>query len=348
MIEVDYSKSVLKIRPFSGEELWKVYHLIDKNDLASAETIRVIKIDEDEKIRRKVFMKIMVEEVEFDVPSETIHLKGRVLDCPEDLEGVKGHYHTLAIGVGDRLILEKQEISPLHIKLLNQEVNTRKLIVIAIELGIATVTIVKDYGIVESNTIEQDIAGKKFPEEHEASVRRFFREVTNILRELWLKEKPRIIIIGPSVIRELFLNFLKEEHKSVHGAVAGCFHASGGTISAINEFLKSGEMKVVAKELKSIDEIMAVEDLLKSIAEEKAVYGVEETWKAVEKGAVSHLIIHVKLASKSRDLLNKVASMMRLVEAYGGKVTLVSGRHESTDKLNNIGGIGAILRYRLY
>ncbi|MEM2351075.1 MAG: mRNA surveillance protein Pelota, partial [Thermoproteota archaeon] len=71
-------------------------------------------------------------------------------------------------------------------------------------------------------------------------------------------------------------------------------------------------------------------------------------WKAVEKGAVSHLIIHVKLASKSRDLLNKVASMMRLVEAYGGKVTLVSGRHESTDKLNNIGGIGAILRYRLY
>ncbi|MBO3769145.1 MAG: mRNA surveillance protein pelota [Thermoproteota archaeon] len=347
MIKVDYNKGILEIKPFSGEELWKVYHLIDKNDLASAETTRVVKIDGDEKIRRKVFMKIMVEEVEFDISSETIHLKGRVLECPEDLEGVKGHYHTLSIGVGDRLILEKQEISPIHEKILNQEVNTKKLIVVAVELGTATIAIVKDYGIVESNTIEQDVPGKNLPEEHEASVRRFFKEITNLLREIWIKEKPKIIIIGHTVIRESLLRFLKEEYKDIHSAIVGCFHASGGTISAINEFLKSGEMKVVAKELKSIDEILAIEDLLKNIAEDMAVYGVEETWKAVERGAVSHLIIHVKLASRSRELLNKVTDMMRLVESYGGRVTIVSGKHESADKLNNIGGIGAILRYRI-
>lgn len=348
MIKVDYNKKVMEIRPFSGEELWKVYHLIDKNDLASAETIRVVKICEDEKTRRKVFMKITVEEVEFDVPSETIHLKGRVLDCPEDLEGVKGHYHTLTIRIGDRLILEKHEISPIHMRILNQEINTRKIIIVAIELGTATIAIVRDYGIMESSVIEQDITGKNFPEEHEASIRRFFRDITKVLRGLWLKEKPNVILIGPSVIRESFSKFLKDEHKDIHETIVGCFHASGGTISAINEFLKSGEMKVVAKELKSIDEIMAVEDLFKSIAEEKAVYGIEETWNAVEKGAVNHLIIHVKLASKSRDLLNKVIEMMRLVEAYGGKVTIVSGRHESADKLNSIGGIGGILRYRIY
>ncbi|MEM3712365.1 MAG: mRNA surveillance protein pelota [Thermoproteota archaeon] len=348
MIKVDYNKSILEIRPFSGEELWKVYHLIDKNDLASAETIRIVKVGGDEKSRRRVFMKIMVEEVEFDVSSEAIHLKGRVLDCPDDLEGVKGHYHTLSIGVGDRLILEKQEISPIHEKILNQEVNTRKLVIIAIEFGVATIAIVKDYGVVENAVVEHDIAGKNFPEEHEASVRSFFRETINVLRELWLRDKPRIILIGPSVIRESFLRFLKEEHKDIHGAIVGCFHASGGTISAVNEFLRGREMKVVAKELKSIDEIVAVESLLESIAKEKAVYGVEETWKAVEKGAVSHLIIHVKLASKSRDLLNKVVEMIPLVEAYGGKVTIVSGRHESADKLNSIGGIGAILRYRIY
>ncbi|WP_368887746.1 hypothetical protein [Escherichia coli] len=40
--------------------------------------------------------------------------------------------------------------------------------------------------------------------------------------------------------------------------------------------------------------------------------------------------------------------MIRLVEAYGGKVTIVSSKHESADKLNNIGGIGGILRYRFY
>ncbi|MCS7139019.1 MAG: mRNA surveillance protein pelota [Crenarchaeota archaeon] len=348
MIKVDYSKCVLEIRPFSGEELWKVYHLIDKGDRASAETTRIIKVGEDEKSRRKVFMKIIVENIEFDISSEIIRLKGRVLECPEDVEGVKGHYHTLSIGIGDRLILEKQEISPIHEKILNQDVNTRKLVIVAVELGVATIAIVKDYGVVESTMVEQDIVGKNFPERREASMRSFFREVLKVLEDFWVKEKPRIILIGPSIIRDYFLSFLEEERKDIRNSVVGCFHAFGGTISAVNDFLRSGEMKVVAKELKIIDEIEVVEYLFKSIAEEKAVYGVEETWRAIEKGAVDHLIIHVKLASRSRDLLNKLAEMMRLVEAYGGKVTIVSGRHESADKLNSIGGIGALLRYRFY
>jgi protein pelota len=348
MIRVDYDKGILEVKPFSGEELWKAFHLIDEGDYALAETTRVVKIGGEEKVRRKAFIKIVVESVEFDVSSENIRLRGRVLECPEDLEGVKGHYHTLSIGVGDRLVLEKQEISPIQRKILNQDVSTQRFIVVAIELGVSTIATVRDYGVVESFGVEQDMPGKNFPAEREATLKRFFHETAKVLREVWLREKPMIILIGPSVVYESFLRFLKEEYRDIHSAIVGCFHASGGTLPAVNEFLRSGEMKVVAKELKSIDEMMAVEELLKNMAEEKAVYGVEETWGAVEKGAVSHLIIHAKLASKSRDLLNMVADMMRLVEAYGGKVTIVSGRHESAEKLRSIGGIGAILRYRTY
>ncbi|MBO3840251.1 MAG: mRNA surveillance protein pelota [Thermoproteota archaeon] len=348
MIRVDYDKGILEIKPFSGEELWKVFHLIDEGDRALAETTRIVKVGEEEKVRRKVLIKIVVESVEFDVSSESIRLRGRVIECPEDLEGVKGHYHSLSIGVGDRLVLEKQEISPIQRRILSQEVSTQRFIVVAIELGVSTIALVKDYGIVESIEVEQDVPGKNFPAEREALVKRFFHETAKVLREAWLREKPMIVIIGLSVVYESFLRFLKEEYKDIHSAVVGCFHASGGTLSAVYEFLRSGEMKVVAKELKSIDEMVAVEELLKSMVEEKAVYGIEETWKAVEKGAVDHLIIHAKLASKSRDLLNRVADMMRLVEAYGGRVTIVSGRHESAEKLRSIGGIGAILRYRVY
>lgn len=348
MIRVDYDKGILEIKPFSGEELWKAFHLIDEGDRALAETTRVVKVGEEEKVRRKVLIKIVVESVEFDVSSESIRLRGRVIECPEDLEGVKGHYHTLSMGVGDRLILEKQEISPIQRRILSQEVNTQRFIVVAIELGVSTIALVKDYGIVESIEVEQDMPGKNFPAEREALLKRFFHETAKVLKEAWLREKPMIVLIGPSVICESFLRFMKEEYKDIHSAVVGCFHASGGTLSAVNEFLRSGEMKTVAKELKSIDEMVAVEELLKNMAEEKAVYGIEETWKAVGRGAVDHLVIHAKLASKSRDILNRVADMMRLVEAYGGKVTIVSGRHESAEKLRSIGGIGAILRYRVY
>jgi protein pelota len=347
MIKVNYGKKLIEVRPSSAEELWKAYHLIDKGDKASAETIRIVKVGENEKSSRKAFLKIMVEDVEFDIPSENILLRGRVLECPEDLEGVRGHYHTLSIGIGDRLTLEKDEISKIHERVLNQKLSLQKYLVVAVELSIATIAFIKDFGIAESLNVEHDIPSKSFPEERETLVRRFFHEVAKVLRNVWLRDKPKIILIGPSVVREAFLKFLGEEYRDLYNAVSGCFHSSGGTISAVNEFLRGGEMRVVARELKAVEEMAAIEDFLKSIVEDKAVYGVENTWKAVESGAVSHLIVHVKLASKSRLILEKIAEMMRLVEEYGGKVTIVSGRHEPAEKLIRIGGIGAILRYRL-
>lgn len=348
MIKVDYDRNLLEIRPFSGEELWKAYHLIDEGDLASAETVRIIKIEEGEKTRRKAFLKIRVEKAEFDVSSETIQLRGRVLECPEDMEGVLGHYHTLSIGVGCRVTLEKQELSPLHRKILSQSINVQKYIVAAVEFGTATITLVKDYGIVESLEVEQDIPGKNFPEEREALAARFFYEIAKTLRNLWINGKPRVILIGPSVIREAFAVFLRDKYGELHASVAGSFHSSGGTISAVNEFLRSNEMRVVARELKAVSEINVIEEFLKSLVEEKAIYGLKETWNAVEKGAVSHLIIHVKLASQSSTVREKIMEMMRLVEQYGGEATIVSGRHESAEKFRRLGGIGGVLRYRLY
>lgn len=349
MIKVDYDKGILEIRPFSGEELWKVYHLIDEGDLASAETMRILKIDEGEKSRRKALLKIVVEKVEFEVSSETIHLRGRVLECPEDMEGVLGHYHTLTIGVGDRVVVEKQELSPIHRRILNRDVATKKYIVVAVELGTATLAVVKDYGVVESLGVEQDIPGKNFPEEREALAVRFFHDVSKTLRSIWIKEgKPRIILIGPSVTREAFSRFMENNYRDLQDSIAGSFHSSGGTISAVNEFLRSNEMRIVARELKAVDEITAIESFFENLVEEKAVYGLEETWKAVEKGAVSQLIIHVKQASQSGSLRERVMEMIRLVEQYGGEVTIVSGRHESAEKFRRIGGIGGILRYKVY
>lgn len=348
MIRVDYDRNLLEIRPFSGEELWKAYHLIEEGDLASAETVRILKIGEGEKSRRKAILKIMVEEVEFEVSSETIQLRGRVLECPEDMEGVLGHYHTLSIGVGNRVIIEKKELSAIHRRILSQGVSARKYIIVAIELGTATLAIVKDYGIVETVEVEHDVLGKNFPKEHEALSVRFFHEVAKALRNIWVKEdKPKIILIGLSIIREAFLKFLGDKYKDLHASIGGSFHSSGGTISAVNQFLRSNEMKVVARELKVVDEITAIEGFFKSLVDGKAVYGLEETWKAVEKGAVDRLIIHVKQVSRSGSLKEKVMEMMRLVEQYGGEITLVSGRHESAEKLRRIGGIAGILRYKM-
>jgi protein pelota len=71
-------------------------------------------------------------------------------------------------------------------------------------------------------------------------------------------------------------------------------------------------------------------------------YGPAEVEKAVSLGAVETLVV---LDSVVRQ--NKVGPLMSRVENSRGKVVVVSERFEAGQKLESIGGIAALLRFRL-
>ena len=97
-------------------------------------------------------------------------------------------------------------------------------------------------------------------------------------------------------------------------------------------------------------EIALVEKLLTEISKGNlAVYGFKNTENAVLAGAVEILLITDGLITKSReeDTFSKIESLMKNVEKMKGKVFLISSEHAGGKKLDGLGGIAGLLRYKL-
>ena len=86
-----------------------------------------------------------------------------------------------------------------------------------------------------------------------------------------------------------------------------------------------------------------MEPVLEEIAKDGPVaYGPKQVKEAADSGAVEILLV---LDSKVRE--SHLEQLMSSVEAGRGKVVVVSEHHEGGRKLGSIGGIAALLRYKV-
>jgi protein pelota len=120
----------------------------------------------------------------------------------------------------------------------------------------------------------------------------------------------------------------------------------------VHEVLKRGAIDDVQKETRIAEESRLIDDLMDGIAQgTKVAYGVEEVAEAAEFGAVEHLLV---LDSRLRDERQGAGEwdvdaneVIETTEQKGGEVTVFSAEFAPGQQLKNLGGIAALLRYRL-
>ena len=111
----------------------------------------------------------------------------------------------------------------------------------------------------------------------------------------------------------------------------------------INELMKAGMGADVLRESAVGVELEAVEELMTEIARNGlGTYGPQQVMDAALAGAVEKLLV---LDSKVRE--QDLDDIVRAVEAQKGTVVVVSGQHDGGRELAALGGMGAILRYKV-
>ena len=120
--------------------------------------------------------------------------------------------------------------------------------------------------------------------------------------------------------------------------------------NGINEVLKRDEVKKVLLLDQTAKEINLVETLLFEIAKEHlATYGLQQTQDAAHTGAIKILLLTTDFIETQREnnKYQELESILNLVESNKGEIHIISAEHEGGKKLNGLGGIGAILRYKV-
>ncbi|RLM53607.1 mRNA surveillance protein pelota [Halobellus sp. Atlit-31R] len=335
--------------PENVDDLWHLSHVLESGDLVSGDTTRRIQRD-DENLRdtggqrEHLFVTIAVDDVEFARFANRLRVGGEIVDCSR--EDQLGHHHTLNVEEHDEITIEKH-FKPDQVERIEEAEEAAEnadVAIATVEEGEAHIHTVAQYGTEERFSFTAP-TGKG---EYARPRSELFAELGKALARM---DVDAIILAGPGFTKRDARDYIAENHREVADLLTVVDTAGVGD-RGVHEVLKRGAVDEVQTQTRISKEAELLDDLMEGIATgEKVAYGIDEVAEAAEFGAVEELLVVDDRLRQERqgdgDWDVDVNDVIQTVERQGGEVTVFSGEFDPGQQLRNLGGIAALLRYRL-
>ena len=350
---IDPAKRIVVLVPESGLDLINLFRLVKPGDLLYSKTSRELKkerasgkIDSE---RVQVVLGIEVESKSADPLMRRIRFSGRIVYESRKLD-LLGKYHTITVIPGFELKIEsRKDFDRLRsfAESYSGRGRRRETRVICISLDDEEITVAEF-----SNRGLSVIYSKHLPKIDksvswgEQSLTEFFEEAVKEIKRL--PEDSRILLLGPRIFSERFLNYLKRSDKALLERILASWNTSLGGEAGIREVLKSDSIPDYLRELKPFKDSLAVEKFIEVMSRdpERVAVGLREVYEAWRLGAVEKALIAESFlwSNLENDVLEEL-----LEAAERGRLDLqiILDGLEASEKVVRLGGVVAILRYKL-
>ncbi|WP_406660764.1 mRNA surveillance protein pelota [Methanolobus sp. ZRKC3] len=325
------------------DDLWHLKYIIEKGDLIFAVTKRKAEAASDkirpEKVEKKtVRLGIRVDDMEFHKFSNRLRVGG-VIEQGMDV----GHHHTLNVEENSVLSINKTWKKDQLERIDEAEASSKrpKVVIVAVEEGDADIGLVRHYGIELYSHISQS-SGKR----SEGSLREhFFQEILDQLVYA-ASESEAIVVAGPGFTKDDFMKqFRSKEPEFASRAVVEDTASIG--MSGFQEVLRRGAVDRIMEESRIARESRLMDELLKEISTDgKVAYGLEEVKTALDYGSIDTLLVADEMLRIEREK-GSIDSFLQAVEHSQGKIVVFSTLFEPGYKLLALGGIAALLRFKM-
>ncbi len=326
----------IKLIPETIEDLWHLKYIIEPGDIVFSLTKRVT--ESSDKLRSDketviIRMGIEVEKVEFHKFANRLRISGKIISGID-----QSGYHTINITEGKELsIIKKWKDEQLkRIRDAVESSNKPEVVIVTIEEGEAIIGMLKQWGIEEIGVIKGS-----YGKDRGDNRREFFGEVYSTLKNLNFKY---LIIAGPGFAKNDLYNFIKEKDANIDAVIVDT--SSIGTRGFI-EVLKRGVIDRIVGEIKIARDAGFIDKLLEEISKDgKAVYGMDDVKKAFEYGAIETLLVTDEFLREQREKWD-IDSFLKDVENMNAEIVIMSSEFEPGKRLNALGGIAALLRFKI-
>lgn len=346
----DFKKGRVKLKVESLDDLWYLSQLIEEDDLLKGKTFRKIKLGQAEErsqkiVRKPVNLSLQVEKIEFSPSQNILRAGGKIVEAPEDIP--KGSHHTFNIEENTELTLIKEQWYDYQKKRLKHAAQSKQkpLLLVVFDREDAFIALSKLYGY----QILAELHGQVPKKEKRAQVKGdFYQDIIKAMEEYVQRYNiDQVILASPAFYKEDLMNQIKDQKLKQKITLATC---SSVKESAVNEILKRPEVKEVLKQSRFAEETLLVEHLLEQISKEGlAVYGLEPAQKALEAGAIQQLLVTDSLIHdfRQKNRFQEINDLMKKTDQMKGEVHIISTQHEAGKKLQGLGGLAALLRFKL-
>ena len=326
ILNIDENEGFANIRIENEDDLWFLKDWLIPEDKVRKHTHRT-KLDG----REKKACKLSLEIEKINYQRERLRLTGEITEAVEDVEL---GYHTFNLEADDEnLKVWKKSSDKETWEMLEEAENKRsyEVLFVLIEKGSADFYLVRESGIQDLSSVDENIPGKMYDTDTEGSD--FHNRIKEIV-ERTAGDVDNVVICGPGHEKNKLKKRLSEKisKKSFLQDTSVTGH------TGLNEAIKRGALKKVVESSRISKETENVQEFFQRLREEdKATFG-EPVKEYANKGAVEKLLITSEMKRKNPELPKKVKQM-------GGDVQVVNTDHESGERLKEMSGIAALLRY---
>jgi protein pelota len=341
----DLKHGEIKLMPENLDDIWHLYNIVKTGDLIRAVTFRTDE-EKDDKIRSKKTEKkrmklgIRVSEIKFHEFSDRLRIHGTIEEGPQDL----GSFHTLNITAEkmDTLTIIKEEWKDHQLQRIDEAVKRRNepiLVFVSLDEDTATVAVLRQSGIQWIADIDSKRSGKMY--ESEDKQNDYFGEVISVVKTN-INPESALVIIGPGFTKEHIAKHGKEKHPDIFKKTI--VHGTGTPgMNGVQEAIKTGIVNQITKENRVAFETQQIEKLFEEIKKDGlATYGEKEVQHALNNGAVERLLITDTIVRTE-----KGEQLLQLARQNNSDFTIINTMHEAGKKIEGIGGLGALLRFKI-
>jgi len=326
----------IRLLPESIDDLWHLQHLIAPGDLVFATTLRSVESSSDkirpEKVeKRPVRLGIRVEKAEFSVHGLRLRISG-VIEHGADT----GSHHTLNVETGYEISVIRRW-RQVDLERIDRAVKASiygVIHILTIEEGEAELFRLRQYGPESVATIVQGSGKGADLDTRQA----FFDE---LLKHCMTISGP-LIIAGPGFVKDDFVKYVRGKD-SVLGSRLIPIETRRIGRGAVQDVIGLGTIDKLVGDIQLSREVRLMDEVLLRIAQNGAVaYGMQEVSDAVAFGAAEQVLLTDSLL---RD--PAVGQILEKAEGMRASVVVLSGSFEPGERLDALGGIAALLRYRV-
>ncbi len=347
ILRSDLKKGEMKVRVENPDDVLVLNRIIAEGDFVSGFCERKIKIGTGENaksVKKSYFLKILAEKKDFE--GNELRVNGKTVEEKEDIP--KGSYQTIEAIPGAEIVIEKNKWSAYHLqKLKDSAVESRqKIMIVVCDRESAIFAVTKKSGFDILLELSGDVQKKGHETKKES---RFFQDVVEQIKDYAERYKiTNIILASPAFWKEEIIKLVKEKELRQKILLAGC-----GSVSenAVYEVLKSDAIQKVLENERAAKEIALVDEVVKEISTEGAVaYGIDDVADKISGGNVRVLLFTDKFFSEGqkKSRADYAENLIETAEKTGAEMHIISSDHEGGMRLDGLGGIAALLRYKSY
>ncbi|MDE1823982.1 MAG: mRNA surveillance protein pelota [Candidatus Micrarchaeota archaeon] len=329
--------SSLKVEPHSFDDLYLLAIVISKGDTIEAKSTRRFRGHEKDVGEQKdITVRILVEKSEIDKNASRVRFTGKILGGhPEEFINM-GSYHTVNIGPGDIVDIQKKEWKDYVIKRLKQAVADSKkpqLGIVVLDDEKALFSYVKGYGIDIISEIYSHLS-KRLSEKDYAKARdKYFDEVIKLVNSMGVDI---IVIAGPGFMKDDVKKYIESKHIEVNKRVVYA-PSSDAERSGIREVMQG---EVVAKLLANEHVRREFEYLNRFIMElraGRAHSGMESVEMMVNEGNASAILVNDSIINDEN-----AKRVLDSADRHGIRIEIFNSEDDAGIQLSNFKNIVCI------